>query len=65
MSPEDHGQAARRLCGVGFFATADDLLAARVTVADVVDRLRRDAPASAEPTRSARLALADDLEARR
>jgi hypothetical protein len=34
-----------------------------VTVADVVDRLRRVAPASAEPTRSARLALADDLEA--
>jgi hypothetical protein len=51
-----------RLRAVGFTATAHDFRAGRISLAEVAERLRRDAPRVKEPTRSARLALAAEVE---
>jgi hypothetical protein len=52
----------RALEWVGFYATANDWRAHRISAAEVVARLRRDAPNVTEPTRSERLSLARSIE---
>lgn len=54
----------RRLRVVGFAATANDMLHGHIGYGEVVHRLRRDAENVTEPTRSARLGLANELELR-
>jgi len=56
-----HG-LAQRLDAVGFYATANDVRRG-LDVAEVVMRLRRDAPGRQPASREAVLALADELEA--
>lgn len=52
----------RRLRAVGFAATANDLAAENVDYDEIVHRLRRDAVGVSEPTSSARLGLANEIE---
>jgi hypothetical protein len=51
------------LNAVGFYAVANDVRADRLSVAEAISYLRRDAPGRQEANRVAVLALADSLEA--